>query len=761
MRFKYTSKYNAVKYLDAMKTLRRVVATRLGGFGLLMLITIITVLVYKLQQLMFGPGPTHRGGRIGRWIDNAVRKMAFDEAAIRHDLEFEQCMGYPLPPIAEKGANQVGVHVILNSWLAQVLMRMKSRRDLIERHAFRSDTRSNPKRQCLPRHIIQPNVGDWFRPIVFQPDQSANVNEAANFTILAFDDEQINDFMMYHYEKLYTKIYPRLGIVDRIQLFGIAAVSIYGGIFVSSEIRNSASLLSVTPGILTWMDEHTTNCNETPIMWLQVNNTTNRIAALSASPNHPKLRCSLEEFAHSENLDSGVRPLIAMMHERNWDHSCKDECCPSKDVPVTNDFDTRLIMGNVSTVQDDHVDRPRFDVEINERKGSEPTHTEKKNRCGDRLRKSGCSAGWLCNRCLKTSFAGRFDACKKYCRSCYQKIVCSVPLRKTVNIDVVVNESRGSTQKRIPRIIHQTYFEILTAARHPHLQRLQNSWKASGWEYRFYSDLDCRDYIEKNYPQRFAETYDSILPGAFKADFFRLLVLFKEGGIYSDIDVQLETDLDSFITTDLSLFVPRDVALDYWPHSNYCLWNGLMGSAPGHPIIAKAIEDIVTTVQNRNDYYDIEGRLCSKHQNVAIWKLRTLPILILTGPCALGMSMNAALGNIDELGGFELGWLNAYSLSMNSHEPSDYFWGDVMTLLTDRYDIGELRFTDIDRNILVASTNQDRFAKAPIEYTITKASKESVHYSKSDTDIVGEYRVYKDDIVTNEDVKLLVHHKYH
>ena len=727
-----------------------------------MVLTIVAILVYKLQQLLFGPGPTHRGGRIGRWIDNAARKMAFDQAAIRHEREFERCMGYSLPPIAEKGANQVGVHVILNSWLAQVLMRMKIRRDLIQQHTNVSDAIATRQGSCIPQLIIQPNMGDWFRPISFQHANTSTTSETENYTTLMFDDEQMNDFMMHHYEKLYTNIFPKLDVMDRIHLFGIAAISSFGGIFLSSQIRDFATFNRTSPGMLSWIDQRTQKCDEKPIMWIQVDKSMNRIGVLSASPNHRKLKCSLEEFAQYTLDDSGLTPLIAMIYERHWDPTCMNACCPMKDVSATNDFDTTLIVGNVSEVQnfDSQHDLTRFSVQISERKGNEPSATEKKNRCGERLRKKGCSAGWLCNRCLKTPYAGSFNVCNTYCRRCYQDIVCTVPLRKAAIIDVVVTESRVSQQKRIPRIIHQTYYETLTTSRYPHLQRLQNSWKASGWDYRFYSDNDCHEYIQRNYPSRFVEAYDAILPGAFKADFFRLLVLFKDGGIYSDVDVQLETDLDRFITMDLSLFVPRDVPLDNWPSSNYCLWNGLLGSAPGHPIIAKALEDVVTTIQNRHDYYDVEGHLCSTYPDPAIWKLRTLPILILTGPCALGMSVNAALGNSDVLAGFEIGWQKANNLSMGYHQPADYFWGDMLTLLTDRYDIGELRFTDIDRNILVASTNHDRFAKSPIEETTAKASTESVHYSKSDTDIVGEYRVYKDDMVTNENVKLLVQHKY-
>lgn len=71
-------------------------------------------------------------------------------------------------------------------------------------------------------------------------------------------------------------------------------------------------------------------------------------------------------------------------------------------------------------------------------------------------------------------------------------------------------------QNRIPRIIHQTYFEDITVEKYPQLLRLQNTWKASGWEYRFYTDDTARRYIDTNYPSRFVSVFDSLLPGAYK-----------------------------------------------------------------------------------------------------------------------------------------------------------------------------------------------------------------------------------------------------
>ena len=74
--------------------------------------------------------------------------------------------------------------------------------------------------------------------------------------------------------------------------------------------------------------------------------------------------------------------------------------------------------------------------------------------------------------------------------------------------------------------------------------------------------------------------------------------------------------------------------------------------------------------------------------------------------------------------------------------------------------MGELRFSDVDRNLLVASTDQTMITKSPLE---TYASKfdhlehqhAKSHYSTKEhvNDIFGAAGIYADNLVTNERYK--------
>ena len=90
-----------------------------------------------------------------------------------------------------------------------------------------------------------------------------------------------------------------------------------------------------------------------------------------------------------------------------------------------------------------------------------------------------------------------------------------------------------------------------------------------------------------------------------------MLILLKEGGIYADVDVKLDVNLDNFVTPNLGFFVPRDLVAGHG-NGNYCLWNGLVGAAPGHPILASAVERILNLVLDRADFFDMERDVCYK-----------------------------------------------------------------------------------------------------------------------------------------------------
>jgi len=317
----------------------------------------------------------------------------------------------------------------------------------------------------------------------------------------------------------------------------------------------------------------------------------------------------------------------------------------------------------------------------------------------------------------------------------------------------------GNSDRQIPRIIHQTWFEDLSPETYPQITRMQNSWKNTGWEYRFYTDTTARDYIKKNYPSRFLDAFDSLIPGAYKADLFRYLVLMKDGGVYSDVDVMLSGDIESFITPTMSFFAPQDAVGDF-ADAKYCLWNGMMGSAPGHPFMIKAVERTVELVLNRADLLDIEEGICQRDgRGAEIWKTRFEPLLLLSGPCALGIAVNQVLRK-DSVSNINPGWLQSSVPQLNEEI------GNALILLQDKSDLGAMRLSDPIRNMIVATTDMPGLSKAPIltSQLLQSKTKEKPrdHYSKTASSytwgphVWGTEGVYINHVTSNERINLEV-----
>lgn len=104
----------------------------------------------------------------------------------------------------------------------------------------------------------------------------------------------------------------------------------------------------------------------------------------------------------------------------------------------------------------------------------------------------------------------------------------------------------GAGQSVIPKVLWQTnYTDRVTLA--VYLNYLFNRLMSPTFEYRFMITEERARFVEANYPPEVHESYSSLQIGAAQADFWRLLVLHKCGGVYLDIDAHVVWPLSSII----------------------------------------------------------------------------------------------------------------------------------------------------------------------------------------------------------------------
>lgn len=171
----------------------------------------------------------------------------------------------------------------------------------------------------------------------------------------------------------------------------------------------------------------------------------------------------------------------------------------------------------------------------------------------------------------------------------------------------------------IPKLIVQTWVESGTNIQY--IKDCQDRVLSlnAGYEYVLFTDFNMKRFVESQYGEEYLRVYESILPGAYRSDFFRLLFLLKHGGIYADVSLMFAEGFDSFLSrypAGISFVSPIDNQ-----SGHLCLFNAFMMVSPGHPVVEENIRLIMGHVlggMRPKDTFSPE------------------PCLYLTGPCSLG-----------------------------------------------------------------------------------------------------------------------------
>ncbi len=113
------------------------------------------------------------------------------------------------------------------------------------------------------------------------------------------------------------------------------------------------------------------------------------------------------------------------------------------------------------------------------------------------------------------------------------------------------------------------------------------------FKYYLFDDNDCRNFIKNHFDVEVLKAYDSLIPGAYKADLWRYCILYIHGGIYMDIKY---CPINNFKL--VNLLEKEHWVLDWGGGGIY---NALMVCKPKNEILLKAINQIVFNVKTR--YY--------------------------------------------------------------------------------------------------------------------------------------------------------------
>jgi hypothetical protein len=171
----------------------------------------------------------------------------------------------------------------------------------------------------------------------------------------------------------------------------------------------------------------------------------------------------------------------------------------------------------------------------------------------------------------------------------------------TLRLYVSLTPKPQREQWKIPRHIFQTWKD---GPKTPEMESAIATFKAQdGYRYNCLTDEQCFTFLQIEFGERFSNAYKVLVPGAYRADFWRYCVLYKYGGVYADAKTTLFRDLDEIIRPQDELILVRDIP-------SKCLLNGFIACKPGHPLIGIVLAMTLERIEKRKygeDPLDITG----------------------------------------------------------------------------------------------------------------------------------------------------------
>lgn len=83
------------------------------------------------------------------------------------------------------------------------------------------------------------------------------------------------------------------------------------------------------------------------------------------------------------------------------------------------------------------------------------------------------------------------------------------------------------------------------------------TWQDLNTEYdiQLYDDNRCINFLHKEFGIKYVDIFNYMKNGAIKADFWRVCILYKYGGFYSDVDNQPLVPINNFIEKDIDFLI--------------------------------------------------------------------------------------------------------------------------------------------------------------------------------------------------------------
>jgi hypothetical protein len=143
----------------------------------------------------------------------------------------------------------------------------------------------------------------------------------------------------------------------------------------------------------------------------------------------------------------------------------------------------------------------------------------------------------------------------------------------------------------IPNILWQTW----KTKDIPNFLEVQSkSWERSNsiLQRQFMDNEDCLNFIRENFDEDIVKLYQFLPQSIMRADFWRIAVVYINGGYYSDLDITCNLNLSNFLGSDIEVVFIKE--LDN-------IANFFFGAISKHPVLKLTLDYMIEEAKNIGD----------------------------------------------------------------------------------------------------------------------------------------------------------------
>ena len=151
------------------------------------------------------------------------------------------------------------------------------------------------------------------------------------------------------------------------------------------------------------------------------------------------------------------------------------------------------------------------------------------------------------------------------------------------------NHTIRGYQRRIPRIIHQTWRNATIPVWWNSSTRSVRQLNSNEFEYRLWTDKDMNEFVREKVPELYQNTFLTYSYNIQRVDAFRYILLYYLGGVYIDMDIGCSKSLDILLNTLEALDSEAKHLAAFPATKPIGVSNDFMISTKNHPLLGQLV----------------------------------------------------------------------------------------------------------------------------------------------------------------------------